>query len=71
MYKRDKKYGKKITVLEIGEEVEFRVNGGMYEKQGHLWIKSAKENINRICTVLKVEFDATIDVFMCKSGGIE
>ena len=63
MYKRDKKYGKKITVLEIGEEVVFRVNGGMYEKPGLLWMNLAKENINMICTVLKVEFNAIIDAF--------
>lgn len=62
---------KKISVLDSGAEISFRVNGGLHDKPGLLWIKLAKENVNNVCTVLKVEFDETIDIYMGQGGGIE
>jgi len=51
--------------------VSFRVNGGLGDKPGLLWIKSTRENINSVCTVFKVEFDESIDIYIGKGGGIE
>ena len=61
---------KRVTVLDSGASLPFRVNGGLNEKPGLLWINFTKEHVNKVCTVLKVEFDEPIRLYLGKSGGI-
>ena len=61
---------KRVTVLDSGASLPFRVNGGLNEKPGLLWINFTQEHVNKVCTVLKVEFDEPIRLYLGKSGGI-
>lgn len=57
----------KITSLTSGRELKWTITGGApwLGMPGQIWIEIQKEDIDEICSVIKVEFEEKIDMIPC------
>ncbi len=62
---------KKITVLQNNTELEYYKLGGFAEVPGMLWIKLPQQVCNKVCTVIKIELDGELDLYVGEGGGIK
>jgi len=62
---------KSISVLGENAELEFYKSGGFLDVPGVLWIKVPKNVVNKTCTVIKIELDDKLDLYIGEGGGIK
>lgn len=60
----------RITVLGKGEELKYRMQGGSAKMSGLLYVDLPREQCSDICTVLKLELDGELDLYVGVGGGV-
>lgn len=62
---------KSISVLGENAELEFYKSGGFLDVPGVLWIKVPANVVNKTCTVIKIELNDKLDLYIGEGGGIK
>ncbi len=62
---------KSITVLGSDTELKHYKQGGFLDMPGILWFELPKEMCDKYCTVIKLEFNEPLDLYIGEGGGIK
>lgn len=62
---------KRVSILNSNKEVTFSRNSGFLDVPGEVWIDILQSDIDDVCTVVKIELDEELNLYVGEGGGIK